>query len=69
MNEALNITPYLANGSWFIPARQPKVYTVRWHDEDSGWNALQVIAYTREDAQSVANQVSGGNYSWIYPHG
>lgn len=68
MNEALNFTRYLANSGWFIPPRQPKVFTVRWHDEDSGWNTLQVIAYTREDAQTVANQVSGGNYSWVYPH-
>lgn len=51
-----------------FPPREPKVWTVRWHDEDNGWNTVQIVAFSRVEAQTLANQISGGNFVWVFAH-
>ncbi len=50
-----------------VPPPRRRVYVVRWQVDDEGWYSVAVIAWSLEDARSIAHTVSGGNFTWVYP--
>lgn len=39
--------------------RLPRIYSVRWQDEDAGWKSMQVIAQTEDEAVSIVLPLAG----------
>lgn len=37
----------------------PRPFLVRWQNEDSGWDAVAVIADTAEDASEIVEKLTG----------
>lgn len=38
----------------------PRVFLVRWHDEDEGWRSMQVIASSKQEARDAAGLITTG---------
>lgn len=39
--------------------RLPRLYSVRWQDEETGWRSMQVIAQSEDEATSIVQPIAG----------
>lgn len=39
--------------------RLPRLYSVRWQDEETGWQAMQVVAQSEDEATSIVQPIAG----------
>jgi hypothetical protein len=60
-----NTLPVRASLTLVQPSRR-HVYVVRWQVDEEGWYSIPVIAWSMEEARSIANIVAGGNFTWVY---
>ena len=39
--------------------RLPRLYSVRWQDDEVGWRSMQVIAQSEDEATSIVQPIAG----------